>query len=208
VQVIDGAREANLSFVAAATSFPDSAAGRVVVVDIGGGSTEVIFAEAGAVQARTSLPLGSVRLTERHLRHDPPTDQEIAALTADLEATLDSLSWPRGDAPVFIGTAGTVTTLAAMSLRLGSYDPDRVHGLRLDGARLDAEIARLRRSTQAEREQMPGLDPRRADVILAGAYLLAALLRRSGAPAVLVNDRGIRWGLLYEQLAAGSPPAG
>jgi exopolyphosphatase/guanosine-5'-triphosphate,3'-diphosphate pyrophosphatase len=146
-----------------------------------------------------------VRLTERHLRHDPPTDAELAALAADVDATLATLAWPdaRAAVPALIGTAGTVTSLAAMSLGLASDDPALVHGHRLSAAALDAEVARLRRSTQPERQTMPGLDPRRSDVILGGACLLQALLRRLGATEVLVNDRGIRWGLLYERLPAG-----
>ena len=201
VEVIDGDREASLTFLAAATAFPHVASGTVAVVDIGGGSTEIVLAAGGTVRARTSLPLGSVRLTERHLRHDPPTDAELAALAADLDATLATLGPPdAGPAPVLIGTAGTVTTLAAMSLRLAGHDASLVHGVELTGAALDAEIERLRRSTQAEREAMRGLDPRRADVILAGGYLLQALVRRLGAHTVLVSDRGIRWGLLYERM--------
>ena len=98
--------------------------------------------------------------------------------------------------------AGTVTSLAAMAQNLASYDPTRVHGFTLTRDALDAQIARLTRATQAEREAMAGLDPRRADVILAGALILRSIVARAAADAVLVSDRGIRWGLLYEQLAA------
>jgi exopolyphosphatase/guanosine-5'-triphosphate,3'-diphosphate pyrophosphatase len=101
-----------------------------------------------------------------------------------------------------VGVAGTVTSLAAMAQGLASYDPTRVHGYRLQAAALDAEIARLARSTQAQRETIAGLDPRRADVILAGALILREIARKAGVSEVLVSDRGIRWGLLYEQLAA------
>jgi exopolyphosphatase / guanosine-5'-triphosphate,3'-diphosphate pyrophosphatase len=205
IQVIDGAREADLTFLAAIRSFPEIAAsGPVVVLDIGGGSTEVIMAEPDHVRIKESLPLGSVRLTERHVRHDPPEDSEMIALGAEIEATLGTLALgrPAGQAPSLIGTAGTVTTLAAMSLGLERYDPALVHGLRLERSTLERQIARLRRSTQAEREAMAGLDPRRADVILAGACVLLAITRRLGVAEVLVNDRGIRWGLFYERLGA------
>jgi exopolyphosphatase/guanosine-5'-triphosphate,3'-diphosphate pyrophosphatase len=103
-----------------------------------------------------------------------------------------------------VGTAGTVTTLAAMALGLRSYDAALVHGHRLTRGALAAQIERLARSTQAEREAMPGLDPRRADVILAGALVLETLAARLGAPEVVVSDRGIRWGLLYERLPGGA----
>ncbi len=199
VEVIDGEREAALTFLAAVRSFPAlAAAGPILVIDIGGGSTELIAADRGTVRLRTSLPLGSVRLTERHVRHDPPTPAEVEAIFRDVEAALDPVALPRG-VPL-VGTAGTVTTLAAMAQGLGSYDPTLVHGYRLALPDLERQVARLACATQAEREAMPGLDPRRADVILAGACVLTAIARRLGALEVVVNDRGIRWGLLYERL--------
>jgi exopolyphosphatase/guanosine-5'-triphosphate,3'-diphosphate pyrophosphatase len=205
VEVIEGQREAGLTFLAAVASFPDVAASPLAVVDIGGGSTEVIVSQEGLVRSRVSLPLGSVRLTERHLHSDPPLPREIAALTAEVEQVLQAVS-PRGidgEALALIGTAGTVTTLCAMSLQLPRYDPGRVHGHPLGRADLEAQVARLTGSSQEARERMVGLDPRRADVILAGAYILLGLARRFEAESVLVNDRGIRWGLLYEKLAGG-----
>jgi exopolyphosphatase/guanosine-5'-triphosphate,3'-diphosphate pyrophosphatase len=198
IEVIDGEREAALSFLAATRSFPAEAAATMVVVDIGGGSTEVIVSRAGAVELRRSLPLGSVRLTERHVRHDPAQDGEVAAIVQDIGRELDAVAFPAG--ATLVGIAGTVTSLAAMAQRLGSYDPALVHGYRLTVAQLSGLASELRRSSQSERERMPGLDPRRADVILAGACILREIAARSGAPHVLVSDRGIRWGLLYERL--------
>jgi exopolyphosphatase / guanosine-5'-triphosphate,3'-diphosphate pyrophosphatase len=198
IQVIDGEREAALSFLAAARSFPAEAAGSMVVVDIGGGSTEVIVSRAGAVELRRSLPLGSVRLTERHVRHDPATGAEVEAIVKDVSEALDAIALPAGAA--LVGTAGTVTSLAAMAQKLASYDPALVHGYHLTVAQLQQIAAELRASTQDQRERMPGLDPRRADVILAGALILQVIVQRSGAQSALVSDRGIRWGLLYERL--------
>lgn len=196
VEVIDGEREAALAFLAAARSFPQAATGAVAVIDIGGGSTEVVLADAGAIRFRASFPLGSVRLHERHVRHDPPGPAEAAAIRAEAATALAGVPWARLD--VLVGTAGTVTTLSAMAQRLASYDPARVHGHRLSRAALAEVIATLERSTQAERERMPGLDPRRADVIFAGAILLSEIMRCAATAEVLVSDRGIRWGLLYE----------
>jgi exopolyphosphatase/guanosine-5'-triphosphate,3'-diphosphate pyrophosphatase len=207
VEVIDGHREAELTFRATVDSFPDAVrSGTLVVIDIGGGSTEIITAEAGQVRFRVSLPLGSVRLTERHVKSDPAAEAEIQSATAEVDAALASASFPAAGPPAgavtLVGVAGTVTSLAAMAQGLASYDPTRVHGYRLQAAALDAEIARLARSTQAQRETIAGLDPRRADVILAGALILREIARKAGVSEVLVSDRGIRWGLLYEQLAA------
>jgi exopolyphosphatase/guanosine-5'-triphosphate,3'-diphosphate pyrophosphatase len=202
VQVIEGAREAALTFRAAAASFPDEARdGTLVVVDIGGGSTEIVVAERGAVRFRTSLPLGSVRLTERYVRHDPPQTDEREAIAREVDAALAVVPWP-GAGALLVGVAGTVTSLAAMSQQLANHDPARVHGFDLSTAALDAEIARLAAATQAQREHIVGLDPRRADVILAGAIILARIAAAAGAPAVRVSDRGIRWGLLHEALEA------
>jgi exopolyphosphatase/guanosine-5'-triphosphate,3'-diphosphate pyrophosphatase len=217
VEVIDGEREAALTFRAVAESFPaEVAAARALVVDIGGGSTELVVSERGAVTFRRSLPIGSVRLHERHVRHDPPETSELRAITADVEAVLETAAQafavgsgspgPAGSgspsaATLLVGVAGTVTSLSAMSLGLRSYDPARVHGSRLGAEALEAQIARLARATQAEREQMAGLDPKRADVILAGALILQAIVRRAGAVEVRVSDRGIRWGLFYELTA-------
>jgi len=198
VAVIDGDREALLSWRAAASAFPDAAAGTMAVIDIGGGSTEVIVAHARELKWHRSLPLGSVRLTERHVRHDPASDGEVAAIFAEAEAALAVVPWP--PRATLIGIAGTVTTLCAMAQNLPSYDATRVHGHRLVATAIEAQATRLRRSTQAERERMAGLDPRRADVILAGACLLLAIMRRAGAGELLVSDRGIRWGLLHEQI--------
>jgi len=198
VEVIDGDREAALSFLAAQRSFPDETRGTAVVLDIGGGSTEIIVARAEHVEFRRSLPMGSVRLTERHVRSDPATQAEVAAVTSEIVQQLSSVPFPSGPMTL-IGTAGTVTTLAAMSLALTSYDPARVHGHRLTLAGLEQQIARLQPSTQPEREKMAGLDPKRADVILAGACILRQITLLAHAVEILVSDRGIRWGLLFEK---------
>jgi exopolyphosphatase/guanosine-5'-triphosphate,3'-diphosphate pyrophosphatase len=204
VEVIDGEREAALTFRAVATSFPDAGQGRLVVVDIGGGSTEIVLAADGEVEFRVSLPLGSVRLTEAHVHHDPPTAAEQAAIAAAIDAALAAVPLPRAPATL-VGVAGTVTSLAAMALELASYDPARVHGYRLSRADLGRQVARLAASTQPERERMIGLDPRRADVIFGGALILDRIATAAGVPEIRVSDRGIRWGLLYERLAQSLP---
>jgi exopolyphosphatase/guanosine-5'-triphosphate,3'-diphosphate pyrophosphatase len=197
IEVIDGAREAALTFRAVAAAFPDALAGELVVIDIGGGSTEIVIASGGAVRFEVSLPLGSVRFTERFIRHDPPQAGEIAAITETIDRAIAAVPFPPAGATL-VGVAGTVTSLAAMAEALASYDPLRVHGYRLSRAALAGQIARLAGATQAERERMVGLDPRRADVILAGALILDRLVAATGAPEVRVSDRGIRWGLLHE----------
>jgi exopolyphosphatase/guanosine-5'-triphosphate,3'-diphosphate pyrophosphatase len=204
VEVIDGEREAALTFLAARHSFPEAAAQPMVVVDIGGGSTEIVVARRGAVDSCRSLPLGSVRLTERHIHHDPPLADEIAAVRAEVADQLTETPFPsESDQACLVGVAGTVTTLAAMEQDLASYDPALVHGYRLTMPALERQIDRLLTSTQGQREAMAGLDPLRADVILSGAIILCEIARRVGSTNVLVSDRGIRWGLLHEKLGNG-----
>jgi exopolyphosphatase/guanosine-5'-triphosphate,3'-diphosphate pyrophosphatase len=135
-------------------------------------------------------------LHEKHVRQDPPAPAELEAVTREVDDALGVVPWPSG--ATLVGVAGTVTSLAAMAQGLASYDPARVHGYQLSIAALDREIARLALATQAEREGFVGLDPKRADVILAGALILRRIASAARAPAVLVSDRGIRWGLLYE----------
>jgi exopolyphosphatase/guanosine-5'-triphosphate,3'-diphosphate pyrophosphatase len=195
LEIIDGEREARLSWRAVAASFP-SLRGPRVVVDIGGGSTEILTG-ADTVEGVVSIPIGSVRLTERLLRGDPPTDAERAQLAAAIDAALvRAPALPSG--ALVVGIAGTVTTLAAMALRLDNYDPARVHGFELGRDALAALVDELGRTPLAVRRTMPGLDPRRADVIYAGACILSAIVDRARASACLVSDRGIRWGLVYE----------
>jgi exopolyphosphatase/guanosine-5'-triphosphate,3'-diphosphate pyrophosphatase len=197
VEVIDGEREAALTFRAVAASFPDLRTGPLAVVDIGGGSTEIVLADSGNVGFRASLPLGSVRLTEAFIHSDPPTAAERAEITNAVDSAICAVPFA-AHSPTLVGVAGTVTSLAAMALGLASYDPARVHGYRLSRADLGREIARLASARQPERERIVGLDPRRADVILAGALILDRIAAAAGAAEVRVSDRGIRWGLFHE----------
>ncbi|HET7502802.1 MAG TPA: hypothetical protein VFK02_17390 [Kofleriaceae bacterium] len=202
IEVIAGSREAELAAIAVARTFPELAAARYVVVDVGGGSTELITVHAGSVDAEVSIPIGAVRMTERHLRHDPPTQAEISALESDIDRYLAQIALPRG-VPV-IGTAGTATTLAAIRLGLQRYDAAAVTGLRLAPQTLAELLARLYAASVAERKAIPGIEPERADVITAGAAIFARILRRIDAPVLITCDRGIRWGIAYERMSAGA----
>lgn len=201
IQVIAGEREAELAALAVARTFPELAAAHYLVVDVGGGSTEIITVERSRAVARTSVPIGAVRLTERHLRHDPPTPPEIAALNADIDRHIAGLGLPRA-IPV-IGTAGTATTLAAVKLGLDRYDPVAVTGLRLSRDAVAVLLARLLAASVAERKAIAGIEPQRADVIAAGAAIFARILQHIDAPVLITCDRGIRWGVAYEAMSTG-----
>ena len=196
VEIIAGEREAGLAWAATAAAFPvaDDVRQDRTVVDIGGGSTELIVGRQ-TIEDVISIPIGSVRLTERLLKSDPPSEAERAALVNAIDEALASGPAPRGE---IIGVAGTVTTLCAIHLALDSYDPERVHGARIARTDIEAVVARLGRTPLAERKTIPGLDPRRADVIYAGGVILCRVLARANAKELIVSDRGIRWGLAAE----------
>ncbi len=196
LEIIAGQREAQLSYDAVRASFP-SLTGPRTVVDIGGGSTELVVGES-EIEGVISLPIGSVVLTESLIANDPPTSDERAALVATIDETLASAPQLRG---TVVGIAGTVTTYAAIVLGMTDYDAARVHGLRLSLADLEREVERLGVMRIDDRSRTPGLQPKRADVIYAGGVILSRILRRAQADHCIVSDRGIRWGLLYEAVA-------
>jgi len=196
ITVIPGEREAALAFTAQIRSLPTLRGRRFVVVDVGGASTEVIVADGDRVVSAVSVPIGAVRLAERHLRHDPPTADERAALAATIDAALAPLDLPTG--VTLVASAGTATTLAAVELELVRYDPARVHGLTLAPARLLELADRLLTASSEQRRAMVGIEPQRVDVIPAGAAIFARLVARLDAPAIVISDRGIRWGMAYE----------
>jgi exopolyphosphatase/guanosine-5'-triphosphate,3'-diphosphate pyrophosphatase len=203
VEVIGGHREAELAFAAVMHSFPELRRGPVLVVDVGGGSTEYIVGRDGAIVSATSVPIGSVRLAERFLHGDPPAPDEARRLVEHVDGELAKLSLPRG-APV-VGTAGTATTLASVALGVWPYDGSRIQGFALPRVEIERQLARYLELPAAERAtRMRGLDPKRADVIPAGAAILARSLAAAGADTLIVSDRGIRFGLLAAYQS--SPP--
>lgn len=197
-EVISGDEEAQLTYRGALSGLPTTS-GPVVVFDIGGGSTEVIQAEAGEVRSAISLDIGSVRLTERHLPTDPPTADELAALTADVRRELSRLPLASPGAEL-IGVAGTITTLCAIHQGLSVYDSLRVHGARLEQRDASELCTLLSGMSVAARCSLPGLEPKRADVIAAGAHITVEVMRWAGATRLTVSDRGVRWGILEQLL--------
>ena len=146
-----------------------------------------------------SFNVGSVRLTERHARHDPPTLTERAAMHEDARSEFAVLPGIRSSAPA-IGIAGTMTTLAAVHLELEPYDADAVHGLLLSREAIERVRDKLSVLPLDVRRRVPGLEPKRADVILAGAEIALAAMDAIGTAHVRVSDRGVRWGLAMDLL--------
>jgi exopolyphosphatase/guanosine-5'-triphosphate,3'-diphosphate pyrophosphatase len=171
----------------------------VVVIDIGGGSTEVVLAKAGEVAFSTSLDVGCVRITERFLPSDPPSRPELAAAGTYVRSLLPALG-----AESAIGVAGTVTTLATLDLGDAEYDPARTHGHRLALSSVEAQLERLAAMTTEERLAVPGLEPGRAPVIVAGIVVLREVMTVYELDEIEVSERDILHGAA---LAAAELPA-
>jgi exopolyphosphatase/guanosine-5'-triphosphate,3'-diphosphate pyrophosphatase len=174
-----------------------------LVVDIGGGSTELIGAGT-----RISTELGSVRLTERFLPSDPPTEDELDTLAAATRSVLAEQVPETLTARRAIGVAGTITSLAALDLGLVEYDRDRVHGHRLGDAAVKAQLERLAALPLAERRRVPGLEPDRAPVIVAGAVVLREVMRHFGLASIEASERDILHGIALEAAALPEPVEG
>lgn len=206
-RVVSGAEEARLTFIGALSGL--DLEGPVLVVDIGGGSTELIHGSADPLHVTdaVSLDVGSVRLTERHLHRDPPTETELALARQDVRAALRGVRRPPEDAE-FVGVAGTVTTLVAVARQLDTYRGAAVHGQPLDAETVGNLARRLAELPLARRRELAGLEPARADVIVAGALLLDEALAWSQKQRLLASDRGVRWGILADLASpsAKKPP--
>jgi exopolyphosphatase/guanosine-5'-triphosphate,3'-diphosphate pyrophosphatase len=202
LEVITGEREAALSFLGG-THGLDPSWGPFAVQDIGGGSTEFVTgAAAGRAEVARSTRMGSVRMTERHIRHDPPAAAELDALQADVAGVLDEVarSVPLGDARTFVAVAGTATTVQALALGLERYDPDRIHRSWLTLPEAERVLGDLAALTDAERAALPVMAPGRGDVIVAGAMILVQTMRRFGIERTLVSETDILDGLALEML--------
>jgi exopolyphosphatase / guanosine-5'-triphosphate,3'-diphosphate pyrophosphatase len=203
-EVITGDEEAGLSFTGATQAVAADGKGHptpYLVVDIGGGSTEFVLG-VGAVEAARSVDIGCVRLTERHLRDDPPTAEQIAAATLDIDAAIDlaAKSVPLDKAKTLVGVAGSVTTIAALALGLPEYDRDRVHLSRLSAQEVRVVADRLLRSSHDERAAERVIHPGRVDVIGAGALILSRITTRLGLPEVVVSEHDILDGIALSLL--------
>ena len=185
-----------------------------VIVDIGGGSTELIAGEPEGVRWHDSLDIGSVRLTERFVHSDPPTGDELSACASAVQALLaervpDDV---RERATAAIGVAGTITSIAALALGLDEYDRERVHGSRLTADELSAQLNRLAAVPVAERRELRPLDPERAPVIVAGAVIAREVLSFFGLAELEISERDILDGAalaaaeLPEEEEGAAPP--
>ncbi|HKY72883.1 MAG TPA: Ppx/GppA phosphatase family protein [Nitrospira sp.] len=197
VEILTGEQEAQRTMLGIRFGLPKGIAD-VLALDIGGGSTEFIVAPQGQPPVVRSIDIGVVRLSERLLHHDPPTKEEIEQARAWIrkETTEALAAMPRRTNVTFVGTAGTITSLAAMAQRLPAYEPARIHNYRLRFETI-AELERqLLSRSKAARVGMPGLEKNREDVIAAGAIILRTVMDTLGERECLVSDLGLREGVL------------
>ena len=179
-EVITGDEEAALSFAGASSVLPSRGADPVLVVDLGGGSTEFVLGNADGVIAAKSVDIGCVRMTERHLRSDPPTAEQIAAAEADVDAALDvaARTVPLDRSTAVVGVAGSITTITAHALALPEYSAPAIHGTELPLDAVRRACTELLEMTHAERAALPYMHPGRVDVIGAGALVWRRVLER------------------------------
>ena len=201
LEILSGDEEARLSFesVARDPAVAGSGSAPLAVLDIGGGSTELVVGQReGGIDFRRSFDVGSVRLAERFVKHDPPSSAEREAVAGFLRETFSAAPAPVAGLRL-VGVAGTVTSLLAIADAVQPYDPKRIHGGRLTLGALRGVTERLFELPSAERQKLPGLQPKRADVIPQGALILVSVMERLELGECWVSDRGLRWGLLQER---------
>ncbi|GEP36059.1 hydrolase [Nocardioides szechwanensis] len=195
-EVLSGDEEAALAFAGAIRNLAVHPEAPLLVVDIGGGSTELILGST-APESATSMNIGSVRLHERHLHSDPPTAAEVAACVADIDAALDAAPVSPGDAATVVGIAGTVTTVAAGVLDLPVYERTAIDQQVVSVDAVHDFVDRLVAMPVAERLTLPYLHPGRADVIDAGALILSRVLRRTTVSTMVVSESDILDGIAW-----------
>jgi exopolyphosphatase/guanosine-5'-triphosphate,3'-diphosphate pyrophosphatase len=206
--VLKGDEEARLTYLGATSERDPADTTPTLVVDIGGGSTELIIGAGPEVRFRVSTQAGVVRQTERHLHDDPPTDKQMDALSDDVRNILaDNVPAEiRTAVKRGIGVAGTATSLAAIAQHLDPYDPAKVHGYELSTDECDRILGELNAMTLEQRRQVPGLHPDRAPTIVAGVLIFKEVVRMFGLTTIEVSEHDILRGAALGLTGSGSNP--
>ena len=204
IEVISGEEEGRLAYLAATSGLGVGGGGSLVVFDSGGGSTQLTFGDGEHVDERFSLNVGGVGITERFGLAAAVSDETLAAAFDAIATELARLD-DRPTPETLVGMGGTVTNLAAIKHELATYDPDVVQGTVLDRAEVDRQIELYRTRTADERRAIVGLQPGRAEVILAGACIVRTILDKLGCMSLTVSDRGLRHGLIVDRFGQRGP---
>jgi exopolyphosphatase / guanosine-5'-triphosphate,3'-diphosphate pyrophosphatase len=200
VEIIPGEEEARLAYLAVKSGI-GLEKGKMTIFDTGGGSTEFIFGRDQEIEKRFSLNVGAVRYTERMLVSDPVTQEELAKTIAAVEQDFAEELQFDGPVDALVGMGGTVSNLSAVKHQLAQYDPDVIQGSVLALEEIERQIALYQSKTIAERREIVGLQPKRADVILAGAIIVSIIMKKAGVSEFTVSDRGLRHGLVVDRFA-------
>ena len=198
VQVIPGEEEARLSYLAVLSGLP-LMDGELVIFDTGGGSTEFIFGRGKELKNRFSVNLGSNRITEDFFADDPVKEGSVEKAVAQIDKEFAEAG-VNGKPAQLVGMGGTVTSMGAVKHKMVKYDPDVIQGSALTREDVEEQIEAYASRTIEQRRELPGLQPKRADVILAGACILKDILQRLDAPQLTISDRGLRHGLAFDLL--------
>ena len=191
-RVLDGEEEARLTYLGATSE--NAPTEPTLVVDIGGGSTELIVGTGAEISFHASLQAGVVRHSERHIASDPPTVVELEALASDVRGLIEAAVGDGVEASAGIAVAGTPTSLAAVEMELEPYDPARVHGHVLSLRSIQRMLSRLASTPLAQRVEIPGLHPARAPTIVAGVVILVETMRAFGLEQIEVSEHDILYG--------------
>jgi len=198
IEVISGEEEAQLSFLAVAKDLQEQEKS-ILVVDVGGGSTEFILGRGDQISRWISLPLGSVRFTEEFLHSDPVQEEEWQKMEQEIWKLLINI--PHSKEPLsIVAVGGTATTLASVEQGLEDFIAERIHHFVLEKEALKNQLLLYRTKTIEERKKISGLPMARADVILAGAAILYLTMEEVKCPSVLISCHGVRYGLIYKRL--------
>lgn len=198
IEVLSGEEEATWTYRGAVSGLSKQE-GKIVVIDVGGGSTEITVGQGTSVRTTISLNIGSVRLKERFLRHDPPLLSELAYASESVCEALESLMGIGLDGATLVGVAGTVTTLAALDQGLMEFEVDRIKNYRLARRSVERLYYQLRSMTAAEILSMSNVNKGRADILTAGALILHEFLNRTAVEYCIVSERGLRFGLAIRE---------
>ena len=197
VEIIPGEEEARLSYLAVKSGIGLSI-GKLVIFDTGGGSTEFIFGKDDGIEKKFSLNVGAVRFSEQILKSDPITDEEYNSAVNAIEEALNELKF-EGKVDALVGMGGTMSNLGAVKHKLKVYDPDVIQGSKLELSDVEQLISLFKVKTIKQRKKIIGLQPKRADVILAGAIIVQTILKKAGVGFATISDRGLRHGLIVDR---------
>ncbi len=198
IEVISGEEEAQLSFLAVAKDLQVREK-PILVVDVGGGSTEFILGRDNQINQWISLPLGSVRFTEQFLCSDPVQEEEWEKMEKKIRQLLVNIPHSK-ELLSMVAVGGTATALASVEQGLEEFIPEKIHHFVLGKEALKNQLLLYRSKTIEERKKIPGLSAARADVILAGGAILYLAMEELGCPSALISCHGVRYGLLYKKL--------